>query len=274
MKKTRDFENIRIIKSPIASLGKKTRYVQTILRYVPKQRYDRWLEPFAGSCVVGFTEQPENAVFSDVIPYGMQFFQKLKNGIYNPIDIQDMAEKIAIDIEFDNKVYKQLREHFEENRDSLDYLFLSIFCRNNILEFKKNGGVSGSAGRIPRRTIRELSQTLTEIMKSIRKTWEFKITSYENIFYDATKKDIVYVDPPIYFSGIQEYHVWTEEKQKKFREDCFALPCPCMATLWLERRGKINNEIEEWEKNGFSALSYPVQISFNGRGKDVLLVRS
>ena len=65
---------------PIKIQGIKTKLVPIIRENVALDRETVWIEPFMGSGVVGFNLEPEQAVFADVNPYIIEFYNQVKQG--------------------------------------------------------------------------------------------------------------------------------------------------------------------------------------------------
>lgn len=253
--------------SPFVVPGRKIQSFKKILEHIPAIPYERWLEPFAGSCIVGINANPEEALFADNNPYIMQFFIQLKKGIITPEKIQTYGEKFIQKI----RRYKYLCRHFSEHANCLDYFFISLFALGGFVTFTQAGNLVASPGRIPKRLL--LKNTLYDLIRRMRSTWEFKMCSYTQVFERATTKDLLYADPPLVQTRIQGYRKWTEKDSLCFRKACFELPCPCMVSLWLERKGIRNPDIELWQKEGFVLTEIPVCGLQRSPAKDALLVR-
>jgi len=56
---------MKIFVSPIKCQGIKTKLVSWIKDNLGELMYDRWIEPFMGSGVVGFNVRPQNAIFAE-----------------------------------------------------------------------------------------------------------------------------------------------------------------------------------------------------------------
>jgi DNA adenine methylase len=59
----------KIFIPPIKCQGIKTKLVPTIKHIAETVNYDRWIEPFFGSGVVGFNIRPKIAIFADSNPH-------------------------------------------------------------------------------------------------------------------------------------------------------------------------------------------------------------
>ena len=73
----------KIFVPPIKIQGKKTKLVPFIRENLP-EKFERWIEPFMGSGVVGFNVQPKRAVFADNNPHIINFYNDIKTKKITP----------------------------------------------------------------------------------------------------------------------------------------------------------------------------------------------
>jgi len=64
---------------PIKSQGIKTKLVEWIASNAQDVDYDRWVEPFMGTGVVGFNIRPKKALMCDSNPHLIKFYNGIKN---------------------------------------------------------------------------------------------------------------------------------------------------------------------------------------------------
>jgi len=65
----------KIFVPPIKIQGIKTKLVTLIKKNVIVNDDTLWIEPFMGSGVVGFNVEPKRAIFADINPYLIEFYQ-------------------------------------------------------------------------------------------------------------------------------------------------------------------------------------------------------
>jgi DNA adenine methylase len=75
---------MKIFIPPIKCQGIKTKLVAWIKENLSQLKYSRWIEPFMGSGVVGFNVRPQNAVFSDINPHLINFYNAIKDEKITP----------------------------------------------------------------------------------------------------------------------------------------------------------------------------------------------
>ena len=272
----RDLEGLEVVASPFRSLGGKGRMVRQILEQVPSDDYARWVEPFAGTCVVGFTERPARAVFNDSLPYVMEFFRMLKEGRLNPqrtcLKLKQEYEKVAENADYYGEVAKRLKK----KGNPLDYLFLSKTCYGGATRFSARRFFNATfSNRIP--SAKDVRRTLSRIL-AIREImtpeWEFRIGTWRVIFAELNQDDMLYCDPPYFGLSTGYWPPWGRPENEDFITACRNVPCPTLVTLWLERGKKRNPDIRRWEQNGYRCLEIPIR-DYMGKNKglDALLVR-
>ncbi len=62
---------------PLKCQGIKTKLVGEIDRVAQAQGFERWVEPFCGSCVVALNVQPKKAVLSDTNVHIIRLHQEI-----------------------------------------------------------------------------------------------------------------------------------------------------------------------------------------------------
>ena len=70
----------KVFVPPIKIQGIKTKLVPFIKKNVVLHYDTLWIEPFMGSGVVGFNIAPERAIFADINPYIVDFYNQIKFG--------------------------------------------------------------------------------------------------------------------------------------------------------------------------------------------------
>ncbi|HEU4914905.1 MAG TPA: DNA adenine methylase [Candidatus Saccharimonadales bacterium] len=183
---------------PFPYQGSKRVLAPVIFKYV-KRDYQSIIEPFAGSSAV--------VVYAAYNKLGDKFWI---NDNYEPLillwkRIVDDPEGLAAEYEHlwlaqqDDPVgfYYQIRAAFNASPSSETLLFLLAKCAKNAVRFNSHGEFNQSPDkrRLGRRPNEMRKQLLTTSMLLKDKT---KISSrdYNQVFDEATSKDLVYLDPP------------------------------------------------------------------------------
>src|SRR5438270_5021162 len=69
---------------PLKCQGIKTKLAAEIGRLARTQSFDRWVEPFCGSCVVALNVQPKKALLSDTNVHIIRLYQEIQSGTITP----------------------------------------------------------------------------------------------------------------------------------------------------------------------------------------------
>src|SRR2546425_6921103 len=76
--------NLPPLVPPLKCQGIKTKLVGEINRLARTQAFDRWVEPFCGSCVVALNVQPKRALLADSNVHIIRLYQDIQRGSLTP----------------------------------------------------------------------------------------------------------------------------------------------------------------------------------------------
>lgn len=248
----------KVIIPPIKIQGIKTKLVPFIRKNISFSENATWYEPFMGSGIVGFNLAPKNAVFSDINPYIIDFYNKLKNMQITPDTVREYLEqegaKLSTTPADKNSYYYTVRKRFNDKHDPLDFLFLQRSNFNGMIRFSKNG-YNVPFGRKPDRfrpalitkIVNQVSQTQEKILAN---NWTFTCCSWEEAISSATSNDFIYLDPPYIGRSTDYFTSWEQDDADALadyfnhRQDLhFAL------SMWYENKYRKNNHISRWRGN-------------------------
>ena len=124
---------------PIKIQGIKTKLVPLIKDNIIMDKEMLWVEPFMGSGVVGFNIRPQQAIFADTNPHIINFYNNIKQRDIDSYIVRNFLESEGDKLEKgDDEYYYEVRERFNKNHSSLDFLFLNRSCFNGMIRFNKN----------------------------------------------------------------------------------------------------------------------------------------
>jgi DNA adenine methylase len=243
---------------PIKIQGIKTKLIPFIRENININTASTWFEPFMGSGVVGFNLAPYNAIFSDVNPYIIDFYNCLKHKEITPEIVREYLEKegkkLASTPTDKSSYYYEVRDRFNKEHNPLDFLFLQRSNFNGMIRFSKNG-YNVPFGRKPNRFRPAL---ITKIVNQVEKTqekildnnWTFICSNWEEAIKQATTDDFIYLDPPYIGRNTDYYTSWNSEDANKlanyFNEHVdlhFAL------SMWYKNKYRKNDHISKWRGN-------------------------
>jgi DNA adenine methylase len=126
---------------PVKCQGIKTKLVGQIRKLARSQSFERWVEPFCGSCVVPFNVQPEKALLCDTNIHIIRLYQDIQQGKVTPgIAKAFLDEEGARLSSIGEDHYYVVRERFNSQPSSLDFVFLNRSCFNGVMRFNRKGG--------------------------------------------------------------------------------------------------------------------------------------
>lgn len=247
--------NRKTIIPPIKCQGIKSKLADWILSFVKLEKGEKWIEPFMGSGVVGFSLQPENALFCDINPHLINF--------YNAIKVGKITSKIARDfLEFEGETltkkgdehYYFIRERFNETKDSLDFLFLNRACFNGVMRFNRKGFYNVPFGHKPERFakayVTKICNQIEKVEKATRNfDWKFVCQDFRQTISEAGKNDWLYCDPPYFGRHTDYFNAWNDLEEKTLFEMLEKTPAKFILSTWSGNKYRNNAELEKYTKS-------------------------
>ncbi len=209
---------------PIKIQGIKTKLVPWIQENIELSEETRWIEPFLGSGVVGFNLAKKNALFADINPHTINFYNQIKNKKINSLIIkQFLIKEGKLLAEKGQEHYNFIRKRFNEEKNPLDFLFLNRSCFNGMIRFNKDLRFNVPYGHKPERFAQAY---ITKIINQVRyleiafsrNNWIFKCQTYEETINEASINDFIYCDPPYIGRHVDYYDSWDENDEIKLYE--------------------------------------------------------
>lgn len=220
-------EEFKLKIPPIKSQGKKTKLVEWI-----KSNYDLlektkdtiYIEPFVGTGVVGFNIAPEKAIFSDINPHLINFYNALKDKKINSKIVREYLTEEGSKLsntEVDRtSYYYEVRERFNNNKDPLDFLFITRACFNGMMRFNKNGNFN-----VPfcKKSERFSPMLITKIVNQVywlenkicNNDWDFITEDFRILLSDFknNEKAIYYLDGPYINRSNDYFNGWNDKDE-------------------------------------------------------------
>lgn len=234
---------------PIKCQGIKSKLADWILGFIRLEKGERWIEPFMGSGVVGFNLQPQRALFCDLNPHLINFYNSIKNGEITPERARKFLEiEGALLKDKGDKHYYFVRERFNECQDSLDFLFLNRACFNGVMRFNRKGFFNVPFGHKPERFAKAY---VTKICNQIEKVgnlikildWQFVCRDFRQTIYDAKESDWIYCDPPYFGRHIDYFNSWTETDEASLFEVLKKTKAKFVLSTWHSNDFRENLEL-------------------------------
>lgn len=234
---------------PIKSQGIKTKLVDWIASNVEDIQYDRWVEPFMGTGVVGFNIRPKKALMTDSNPHLINFYKKLQSKeITGSIVKKYLTEEGKKLLASNGDYYYEVRKRFNETGSSLDFLFLSRSCFNGMMRFNRKGGFNVPFCKKPNRFAQALVTKITNQVKNVSQIielgdFEFKHQDFQKTLSEVQETDLVYSDPPYIGRHVDYFDSWSEDEEKILQKGLESSKAKYLLSTWLSNKYRTNEYI-------------------------------
>ena len=240
----------KVFVPPIKIQGIKTKIVPFIKENLLLAQGSMWIEPFMGSGVVGFNVAPKNAVFADINPHIIEFYNQIKSGqITSYIIRQFLEEEGSKLVQKDGLYYYEVRERFNQNHNPLDFLFLNRSCFNGMIRFNKKLAFNVPYGHKPQRFskayITKITNQVTHIEELFRyNNWSFICQSFEETIKLANEKAFIYCDPPYIGRHVDYYDSWDVQSEMDLCKVLVSSNARFMLSTWDHNDYRKNDFID------------------------------
>ena len=237
---------------PIKIQGIKTKIVPAIRRYATPEKDAFWIEPFMGSGVVGFNIEPEKAIFADLNPRLIDFYQQLQSGQINADIVKDFLEQEGEKLSrLDDEYYYQVRERFNSHGNPLDFLFLNRSCFNGMIRFNQKNEFNVPYGHKPKRFSKAYITKITNQIRHIerllsRHDWIFVCQPFEKTLSesDLPENCFIYCDPPYIGRHVDYYDSWNEQDESLLRDCLLKSNQKFMLSTWDYNQYRKNQYVD------------------------------
>ncbi len=247
---------------PLKCQGIKTKLAGEISRVAQTQAFERWVEPFCGSCVVALNVQPKNARLSDSNVHIIRLYQEIQSGSLTPANaksfLAEEGEKLRANGE---SYYYAVRERFNAQPTSLDFLFLNRSCFNGVMRFNRHGKFNVPYGHKPDRFAQAYVTKITNQIRRIAEVisacdWTFEPADFRQVLASAKASDLVYADPPYAGRHVDYFNSWSESDETELGDLLKQLPCNFILSTWHSNEFRSNAMIERnWNDPRFHVLT-------------------
>jgi DNA adenine methylase len=253
--------NLPPLVPPLKCQGIKTKLVGQIRALAQVQDFERWVEPFCGSCVVPFNVQPGKALLSDTNIHIIRLYQDIQNRKVTPGIAKAFLDEEGARLSSSGEDhYYEVRERFNERPSSLDFLFLNRSCFNGVMRFNKRGGFN-----VPycHKKDRFAQPYVTKITNQIRRMaeviaahdWTFMVADFRRTLAGTRPGDLVYADPPYAGRHVDYFNSWSDADEEELAKLLKDLPCRFVLSTWHSNEFRKNLLLEKnWTGPEFHVL--------------------
>jgi DNA adenine methylase len=240
----------KILVPPIKFQGIKTKLVPLILSCADNIKFERWIEPFMGSGVVGLNARRQIAIFADLNPHLINFYSAIKAETITPEAAKSFLEQEGKQLEtIGEKHYYDIRARFNEHGSPLDFLFLSRACFNGLIRFNSKGNFNVPFCRKPERFakayITKIVNQITQFQEAIKYyQWNFTCQEFAKTISEASADDLIYCDPPYLGRHVDYFDSWTEKDEQKLFDALFNTKAKFILSTWHSNQYRANETLE------------------------------
>ena len=243
--------NEKIYVPPLKIQGIKTKLVPFIMQNISLDRNTLWIEPFMGSGVVGFNIRPERAVFADINPHIINFYNAVKSGTVTSEIVRSFLDDYGKKLEaHDDKFYYAVRESFNETHNPLEFLFLNRSCFNGMMRFNKDCCFNVPYGHKPARFTKAYITKIANQVRYIESClrvydWEFICQPFGKTIAENYSDAFIYCDPPYIGRHVDYYDTWDESSEEKLCHLLRESGCRFMLSTWDHNEYRTNEYISK-----------------------------
>lgn len=236
---------------PIKIQGIKTKLVPLIKDNIIMDKEMLWVEPFMGSGVVGFNIRPQQAIFADTNPHIINFYNNIKQKNVDSYIVRNFLESEGDKLEKgDDEYYYEVRERFNKNHSSLDFLFLNRSCFNGMIRFNKNYKFNVPYGHKPQRFSKAYITKIVNQVKYVEQMlcisdWNFICQSFDNTINSIQEeRAFIYCDPPYIGRNVDYYDSWSEDEETKLKKMLISNNNYFMLSTWDHNKYRKNEYVD------------------------------
>jgi DNA adenine methylase len=238
---------------PLKCQGIKTKLVGDIARLVEGDNFDRWVEPFCGSCVVPLNIQPRKAVLSDSNVHIIQFYLDVQSQRVTPGSVREfLHDEGQLLRSVGEPHYYKVRERFNTAPNSLDFLFLNRSCFNGVMRFNRKGQFNvpycHKSDRFSPAYITKITNQVRRVQDVVaRLDWTFLVSSFRDVLKGLRSDDLVYADPPYAGRHVDYFNSWNLEDEFELAKLLKEAPCKFILSTWHSNQFRENDLIKNWD---------------------------
>ena len=241
----------KIYVPPIKIQGIKTKLVPLIKDNIIMDKEMLWVEPFMGSGVVGFNIRPQQAIFADTNPHIINFYNNIKQKNIDSYIVRNFLESEGDKLEKgDDEYYYEVRERFNKNHSSLDFLFLNRSCFNGMIRFNKNYKFNVPYGHKPQRFSKAYITKIVNQVKYVEQMlcisdWNFICQSFDDTINSIQEESaFIYCDPPYIGRNVDYYDSWSEDEETKLKKMLISNNNYFMLSTWDHNKYRKNEYVD------------------------------
>ena len=253
----------KVIIPPVKSQGIKTKLVpwinDIILRSGIDVKHANWIEPFFGTGVVGLNSPVKGRhIVGDSNPHIINLYNGIKDGIITEYNMRAYLEREGQNLENADEngyaYYREVKNRFNRDHSSFDFIFLSRAGFNGMMRFNKRGEWNIPFCQKPNRFapayVSKICNQIAAAERIIKKgEWEFINQNFIDTINRAEAGDIIYCDPPYFGRYVDYYNGWTEEDEERLYVALVNTPAHFILSTWHHNEFRENEMMNRFWNN-------------------------
>lgn len=235
-----------MIECPLNYTGNKAKLIDQILPMFPADIH-RFVDLFCGGGTVGINVNADEHLYNDSLKPLISLYNTFLNTDIETLisDINSVIDKYKLSKE-NKEGYLELRKHYNESRNDIEFYTLLIYCFSNIMRFNKKGEFNQTFGK---RNFNPKLERKLRIFVDELKSQNAVFTSKDFEEFKAEPGDFIYLDPPYLISDAgYNGHNWTTADEKRLYRFLDNLDCKFALSNVLEHKGEKNDILIDWSK--------------------------
>lgn len=249
-----------VVVPPIKSQGIKTKLVPWINTLIYRSGLvladTNWIEPFFGTGVVGLNVPVGGRrIVGDNNPHIVNFYSRLQNREITPDNMREylIREGALLENSDENgyEHYREIKNRFNEQFGSFDFIFLSRAGFNGMMRFNRKGEWNIPFCKKPNRFA---PAYVTKICNQVAATqriihqydWEFHNRDFVDTINEAQAGDLIYCDPPYLGRYVDYYNGWTEEDEERLFQALRNTQAHFILSTWHHNEFRANEMMEKY----------------------------
>ena len=158
-------------------------------------------------------------------------------------------------------IYYTVRERFNADAGSLDFLFLNRSCFNGVMRFNRKGGFNvpycHKKERFAQAYVTKIANQIRRIAEVVAmRDWTFAARDFRETLGEVGPGDFVYADPPYAGRHVDYFNSWSETDEEDLAGLLKGLPCGFILSTWHSNEFRTNMMIpKNWNCPGIHVLT-------------------
>lgn len=268
--------------SPLNYMGSKAKMISNIKERLPKS-FNTFIDAFGGGFNVGININAHRIIYNDINHFVFDLVASFKtNDTYQYVlYIKKIIKKFGLE-QANAASYIKVRDYYNSlplnKRDPKLLYTVILYGFNQQIRFNGNHDFNNPVGmRWFNDKVLEKMISFSRVIKE--KNVAFESKDYSELYYEADKNTFIYLDPPYMLTtgsyndgkrGFQGWDIETERKLFAFVDKLNSEGKSFMISYVMEHKGKFNDVLDSWIKNGKYKLINLELIVGNNR-KEILI---